>query len=64
MNDIRKKIAAIESILADPHSVHPPACGCAIKSRDAEHHDRRCPYRLLKELMPELRDALPTEAPR
>lgn len=53
--DITKRIDLLERLLDGEHSVHPAGCRCAIMSRDIAHHDSKCPYRLLKELLPELR---------
>lgn len=58
---IEKRLAVLESLLANDSSVHPPGCDCAIKSRDLAHHAGNCPYRMLKELLPLLRAELGKE---
>jgi hypothetical protein len=56
--DVHKRIEQIEKLLAAGTDVHPPGCNCAIMSRDESHHDSACPYRMLKEIVPMLRDAV------
>jgi hypothetical protein len=54
---IVKRLDILERLLSSEATLHPPACNCAIKSRNEANHLPECPYRQIKELVRLLKES-------
>jgi hypothetical protein len=61
MKQITRRLDVITKLLDDLTPVHPAGCNCAIMNRLVTAHRSECPYRLLREMVAELRSTVDTE---
>lgn len=55
---VRKRLDIIERMLDAGTDVYPPLCDCVTKNRNAQVHLQSCPYRMMRDLVRELRTRL------
>lgn len=55
---IRKRLDIIERMLDAGTDVYPPLCDCVTKNRTSKVHLQSCPYRMMRDLVRELRTRL------